>query len=328
MRRAMVAAGLCFIAFQLAPAAPAWSAPRQLSMVVGTQAGTMTRLGTGIMDVFNKASQEAKVTLVPGGGRANPERLGGGGADFGFTFSSFAYSAYNGRTPFKKSFRNLRGVIKLWDSVYHQYIGKEVYESGIRSWEDIIKSKRPLGLGLASRGTSTEYLGRSIVAGLGSSYDGLQKRGFKLTFTGIGESSRDYRGKQIDVFFHNAGAPNAAGLQAILGRPTVFMEMSKPVVEKLKQLGFSEMSIPANTYKGISKDAHSVGDSGVLLTTDKMNPAVVYSLLKITHESKKTLVNVHSTFKGMDPKTSWKGTGVPLHEGAKRYYSEQGVNVN
>ena len=66
----------------------------------------------------------------------------------------------------KKTAKDAR--IKLWDSVYHQYIGKEVYESGIRSWEDIIKSKRPLGLGLASRGTSTEYLSRSIVAGLGS----------------------------------------------------------------------------------------------------------------------------------------------------------------
>ena len=309
MGRVMGVAGFVFMVFQLVLTGPAVSAPRQLSMVVGTQAGTMTRLGTGIMDVFNKASKEAKVTLVPGGGRAN-------------------FSAYNGKEPFKKSFKNLRGVIKLWDSVYHQYIGKEVYEGGIRSWEDIVKSKRPLGLGLASRGTSTEYLSRSIVAALGSSYADLQKRGFKLTFTGIGESSRYYRGKQIDAFFHNAGAPNAAGLQAILGRSTVFMEMSKPIMEKLKGLGFSEMSIPANTYKGIAKAAYSVGDSGVLLTTDKMDPAVVYSLLKITHESKKTLVNVHSTFKQMDPKMSWKVTGVPLHEGAKRYYGEQGVKVN
>lgn len=318
----LASAGLIFSSPDVALAA------KQYSIAVGTAAGTMTRLGSGMVEVVNRNSKDFKITTIPGGGRANPQRVGAGGADFGFTFSNFASLALRGKKPFKKAFPNLRGVVKLWDSVYHQYIGHEVYESGIHSWDDVVKSKKPLGLGVAKKGTSTEYISRTILGSYGLTYDDLRKRGFKLTFTGIGGSASAYQSHQLDIFFHNAGPPNAAGIRAALARPTTFMKMPEHLVKKLADYGFAPATIPANSYKGQTKPVHSIGTSGILLTTDKMDPDVVYTLLKITHENKKFLSGVHKIFKSLNPKTSWKGMAIPLHEGAKRFYKENGVKMN
>jgi len=278
-------------------------------------------------EFFNRHSSDVKLNAVPGAGRANPERVGTGGTEFGFSFSSYAYQAFKGQEPFKKAFPELRGVIKLWESAYHQYAGKEVVEGGIRSWADIVKSPRPLRLGVGSRGTSTDEFNRNILAFYKIGYDDLRKRGFTLTHVGVDANSQAFQARQIDFYFHNAGVPNAAGIQATIGRPTIFLDMPAEVVKHLAKFGLVPATIPANTYKGQDKPVHTVGDHGFLLTTTKMEPATVYSLLKIMHENKTFLVGVHGLFKRMDPKTSWKGISIPLHEGARRFYTEQGVRL-
>ena len=170
---------------------------------------------------------------MPGGGRANPARVGGGGADFGYSFSNFAGAALAGKAPFKKVYKDLRGIATFWDSCYHQYAAKELYDSGIKTWRDIIKAKKPQKVGVAKKGTSTEFVGSVIVKHYGTSYKALTKRGYKLNFAGVGGMSRAIRGRQIDYYFHNSGDPNGSGIQAALGRNIVLLDMSDDVKKLL-----------------------------------------------------------------------------------------------
>ena len=65
-----------------------------------------------------------------------------------------------------------------------------------------------------------------------------------------------------------------------------------------------------------------MGANGVLLTTDKMDPSVVYNTLKIIVDNKKFLSGVHKLYKKWKPKSAGKGLGAPLHPGAARFYKE------
>lgn len=304
---------------------PAYSAPKQYSIAVGSLGGTMGRLGAGISSAFNKKQTAAKMAVSPGGGRANPARLGTGGADFAFSFSNFTSTALAGKTPFKKPYKNLRVVAKFWDSCYHQYVAKSLYDSGIKSWEDIVSSKKPLKIALVKKGTSSEYTGYLISKYLGSSYAKMAKRGDKQTFTGAGAMSRAIRSKQIDIYFHNSGDPQGKGIQAALGRDLRFMKMSGNVKKMLATHGYTPCVIPGGIYKGNNKDTHSMGLSGVLLTTDKMNAKTVYNLLKIVKNSKKMLSAVHKIFKKWDPKRGAGVKGLPFHKGAVKFYKEEGI---
>jgi len=310
------------------PVSFASGAGRQMNMAVGTLGGTMARMGAGVAEIFSRESKLGQITVVPGGGAANPERVATGGTEFSVTYSNFAQLAFKGKKPFKEEFKNLRGIIAFELSFYHQFVGREFYESGIRTWDDVIASKKPLRMGVINRGTSSDFINRTIVGLYGLSYDDLNKRGFTLTMTGTGATAQAYQNGQIDMWFNNTGPPNASGVQACIARPTVFMHMPEPLVEKMMDQGFSRSYLKPNTYKGQTERISSVGATYCILTTDKMDPQIVYDLLSIVHSNIKFLSGVHKSFKTLDPKTSWEGTGVPLHEGAKKYYREKGVSLN
>lgn len=304
---------------------PAFSQSKQYSMAVGSLGGTMGRLGAGLIETYNKAQEAAKMNVTPGAGRANPVRLSQGGADFAFSFSNFAKSAIAGNVPYKAKHGNIRAVARFYDSCYHQYASKELYDKGIRSWDDIVKSKSPLKVGVSKKGTSTEYTGQLIVKHLGTTYKDLTGRGYKLTFAGTNGNSQAISSGQIDFYMHNSGDPSSAGVKAAISRDLVFLEMTDNVKSMLAGHGYSPCTIPGGIYKGSDKDTASMGLSGVLLTTDKMSADDVYNLLKATHEGIKFLGGVHKIFKSWTPKYGSDTKGVPLHAGAERFYKEQGI---
>ena len=223
--------GLVAIIIGIFSSGPVYSAD-QLSVAVGTLGGTMGRIGSGLADVFNKGQSAVKLSVVPGGGSSNPARVGSGGADFGYSFSSFTMNARKGKAPYKKAFSNLRVV------------------SSFKTWEDIVNSKKALNVGLVKKGTSSEKIGSTIVNFLGSSYAKMAARGDKQTFTGTSANSRAIRAKQIDFYFHNSGDPNGAGIQAALGRDITFLKMSSKVRKMLLDDGMSPCVIPGGIYKG------------------------------------------------------------------------------
>lgn len=298
---------------------------KQMSLVVGSLGGTMGRLGSGIVDVYNKAQTDNKLSVTPGGGRANPARLGGGNGDFGFSFTAFMANAIKGQAPYKKAHSNLRAVAKFYGACYHQYIAKDLYDSGIKSWEDLVSSKKPLKVGISKKGTSTEYVGSLLVAGLGSSYKDLEGRGYKLTFGGTGANSRAIRSKQVDIYFHNSGDPSGPGVQAALGRDLTFMQMTPKVKKILAANGFTPCTIPGGIYKGVDKPVESMGMNGMLMTTAAMSDETVYNLLKATNDNLKTLGNVHKVFKSWNPKYAADLGSLPVHPGAMRFYKEMGA---
>ena len=111
MKRIVMMFGILALTLPFLTVGDAYAAPAKHDVAVGSLGGTMGRLGAGLTrDRQPEAEEGHPQRDVPGGGRANPARVGGGGADFGYTFSNFAGAAMAGKTPFKKSYKNLRGI--------------------------------------------------------------------------------------------------------------------------------------------------------------------------------------------------------------------------
>jgi len=297
----------------------------QYSFVVSSPGGTMFRLGAGLTEVFNKNQDVAKFSTVPGGGAANPASVGSGQGEVGFSFSNFATAAYNGTAPFDEEYKDLRHVAAFWGSCYHQYIARELYDSGIKTWEDAIASKEPLAMGAGPAGTSTDAINRMVLEHLGTSFEELEGRGYKFTYTGMSATSEQISSGQVDMYFHNSGDPNAAGVQASIGRELTFMGLSDNLKATLGERGFSECVIPGGVYENIAEDHASMGAKGVLMAHKDLDAEVVYSLMKITHENIAELGNVHKIFKSWTPEFGAFKYDVPLHPGAEKFYREVGV---
>jgi len=298
----------------------------QYTMAVGSLGGTFGRLGAGLTEVFNQNNKDQKLSVVPGGGKANPARIGSGGADIGFSFGNLVNNAIKGEFPYApKKFPNLRMIGAFYNSCYHQYASKDRFDAGIKTVDDLVKSKEPLGLSVGKKGTSTEFVASVMMKHLGTSYKELEKRGYKVVYAGVGASSRQIRSRSIDFYFHNSGIPNAAGIQAHLARDLTFLQMSEGIRGALVKAGFNDCVIPGGLYKGAPNDVKSVGTSGIVIGTDKTPDALVYNFIKTAWEKRKTLHEVHKIFTRWDLKKASKDLGVPFHPAAAKFYKEQGV---
>jgi uncharacterized protein len=303
---------------------PAYSAD-QYTFAVGSLGGTFGRLGAGLVEIFNQKQEKSKFSVVPGGGKSNPARIGTLGADMGFSFGNLIKNARAGQSPYKKAYSNLRMVANFYDSCYHQYAAKELVAGGVKSMDDLVASKTPQKISVGKKGTSTEYIASLMMKHLGTSYKGLEKRGYKIVFAGVSASSRQIRSRGIDYYLHNSGIPNAGGIQAHLSRDLVFLKMTDGTKKALMNAGFAKCVIPGGIYKGAPGETHSVGTNGVVIATEKTPTDLVYNFLKITHGNPKFLHNVHKIFKKWTKKKASVDLGIPKHPGAIKYYKEAGL---
>ena len=85
--------------------------------------------------------------------------------------------------------------------------------------------------------------------------------------------------------------------------------------------------IPAGTYNGVDKDATTVSVRATLIASNDVSEAAVYELLKAMFDNQKDLIAGHSKFEFLNVEDAVKGISVPFHAGARKYYEEQGIEV-
>ena len=79
---------------------------------------------------------------------------------------------------------------------------------------------------------------------------------------------------------------------------------------------------PAAYAVGIHGPTTVMAYSVFFTTNDKMPDDVVYSVVKMLHESKDELVKGQPVFRNFDPKGMNEEIGVPWHPGAIKFYKE------
>jgi TRAP transporter TAXI family solute receptor len=89
---------------------------------------------------------------------------------------------------------------------------------------------------------------------------------------------------------------------------------------------FAASDIPADTYKGVSATT-TVAVGAQWFTSATQDDELIYNITKAlwNKETRKLLDVGHAKGKNITPATALAGVGVPLHEGAKRFYREAGL---
>ena len=83
---------------------------------------------------------------------------------------------------------------------------------------------------------------------------------------------------------------------------------------------------PAGTYSGQDNDANTFGVKCLIIVTADMDADLVYDLCKAMNEHTEELAAGNALLKDMtDPSFLCTQMPIPLHDGAQKYYSEQGL---
>ena len=124
-----------------------------------------------------------------------------------------------------------------------------------------------------------------------------------------------------------AGVPTSAVTDFALGHDLKVIPLQGAEIEELlkEQPFYTKVELPANSYRGQTEAVPTLAVMAVWATHDGVSADLAYEVTKALYENVEIMGQVHVQGKNISLQTALAVGGVPLHDGAKRYFAEKGI---
>lgn len=250
------------------------------------------------------------------GSVANVEALEARTVDLALVQADVAFWAWEGEGIFsgQKPIDDLRALAFLYPESIHLVARAD---SDIRTLADL-RGKR-VSIGEEKSGTLVEA--RLILNAFG-----LKTTDIEPSYLRLGPSADKLAAGELDAFFFVGGAPVQAVTDLAQETQVRLVPLSGAMAEKLTGIFpyMTRNTIPAGTYPGQTAAVPTLAVGAVLLTTAAMPEERAYGIVRsLWHPVSLDLYRRgHPGGSLLDPGHAMENTGVPLHEGAARFYDE------
>lgn len=281
--------------------------------------GALYPLGSSMANLWSKQIDYVKANAqASNGGIDNLNLLQSGEAQVSMAVTSIMYQSYKGEATFEgRPNEKLRVISGLYYNPNQVVVRKE---SNINSIKDLSGKNFASG----APGSTTEVETNLHLTEAGVSYpDGL-----KVQFVGFTEAIDLMRNKQLDGTWIMAGLPTAAVTEITTTADGKLISIEDDVITKLQEIypWYAKYTIPAGTYDGQEEDITTSAIKMAIFTSSDLSEDVVYELTKTFWENIDTLKQSNNSLKNLKIEDAVTDlAGLPLHEGAIKYYKEVGV---
>ena len=125
-----------------------------------------------------------------------------------------------------------------------------------------------------------------------------------------------------------AGIPNAAVTEMLSTAGGKLLNINESLIKNLQSQHpwYGAYTIPAGTYPGQDTDVLTSAIKITICTDARVDDDVIYAMTKAFWENFEELKATQAPLKQVNPKEAVKDlAGLPVHEGAARYYREIGL---
>lgn len=299
-------------------AAAAFAVPasaQQLKLMTGPQGGSWYPLGGALQAMA--AEDGVQLQVLPGGGVANVQGVQGGQADFGFGNSISTVDAIEGREPFTEKATNVCNVATLYPQ-YFQTVTTAA--SGITKVEDF-KGKR---INTQPVGNTAEQVTRAVLQTAGMTYDDMKA----VDYVSYSDGVALMQDGNSDVFMLGTTIPASSIMDLANSTDITLVPLEQAFIDKMKaeiNPGYTGITIPAGTYPKQDADVLTVGYATHLVARCDLEADVVKNLLTRIWDGRGDLGAIAAVMKDMSLESMAQDVGVPMHEGAKAFYAEHGI---
>lgn len=298
-----------------------------ISIGTGGPTGVYFVVGNSVCRMVHKEAAEGRSSgrkhgircAAPstGGSNYNIGQIGAGELDFGVAQSDWQYHASNGSSKWEgKQQGDLRAVFSVHPEPFQIIVGGD---SGINGWDDL-KGKR---VNIGNPGSGQRGTMEVLMQAHGTSVDDFAIA-TELTSS---EQSKALCDGKIDAYGYTVGVPNAGVAIATDGCDARIINLDSSVEKGLVDANpyYAFATIPAGTYKTSSADVTTFGVKATFVSSAKVSADVVYEVVRAVFENLDDFRKLHPAFANLTPQMMINdGLSAPLHEGAVRYYKEQG----
>ena len=283
--------------------------------------GALYAVGAAITNVWDtKIDFVSASSQASNGGIDNLNQIADGESQVSVAVSSNCYQSYNGTDSFEGAAnKNLRIIAGLYFNPNQVVVTKK---SGITSLSGV-KGKR---FAVAAAGSSVEGECKNHFTAAGLAYPA----DIQTEYIAFGDAADMLQNGTLDGAWIMSGIPAAAVSQACSSGCTL-VAIGSDILETLRASypWYARYTIPAGTYPGQNADVETTAIKMAMFCNSTLDDETVYMLTKTFWENIDELANAQRNLKGLKPEDAVRDVaGLPLHEGAKRYYLEVGVSVD
>ena len=274
--------------------------------------GSMYPAGAAVSQVWTNNVQGVKCnTQTSTGSFQNCQDVSTGEVDVAVATSDVVLNAYNGTGKFADigKLDNLRVIGAVYTSVLS---GVALKSSGLTYIHDLLGKRVAVG----PAASATENATLAAFAAMD-----ITKDNTSLENLGLGDGI-------LDAAFGFAGLPIGGQLNLAATKEIQVLDMTQEEIDKVLagNAAYIQTKIPAGTYTGQDNDANTFGVKCLIIVTADMDADLVYDLCKAMNEHTEEMAAGNALLKDMtDPSFLCTQMPIPLHDGAQKYYSEQGL---
>ncbi|SEG48685.1 TAXI family TRAP transporter solute-binding subunit [Marinobacterium lutimaris] len=284
--------------------------------------------GVTLGELLRKNLPEGSTVDTPpgGGGTANPLLVSRGKADIGLGFGVVNSWAQRGQFFYDKPVDNLRGLVGGLDSAYLGIVANEA--DGPDTLEEYIQNNPSPEVLLLKKGSFGAYSGEQVMGLIGASEEKVQDNGGNYTFTDFNTVKSSFASGRGDLFLQIMMRGQPTFTEMAESGDITFLQLSDKTLNLLTtDYGWNTATLPAGVYRGQDKPKNLPFTTTSIMTSTDMDDLTAYTIVKSICEHQDAFKAGHKALASFDCATSaWdeKLIGLPLHEGAARYYREQG----
>ena len=289
----------------------------KLTYATGGTSGTYYGFSGVIANVLNEKLKDTLNLNVEstGASKANIQLIATGDADIAIVQNDVMYYAYTGTDLFAGG-DPITGFSAVC-SCYPEYV-QILAKKDITSIEDL-RGKR---VSVGDAGSGTEFNAKQILAAYGISFDDIV-----VSNQSFADSADALKVGSIDAAFVVAGYPTTAVTELATNFDFNLLPIDQAHADSLQaDYGFYYYGvIPGGTYSPVADDTPAVAVMATIIASNKVPADVVYAFVKGLFDYKADITAGHAKGAELDLNTAVSGVSIPWHDGAAKFYKEQGL---
>jgi hypothetical protein len=305
------------IAAVIAVGAAAPASAETIRLMTGPQGGSWYPLGGAIQNIVENNVDGVSVQVLPGAGIANVKAVEAGKAHMGFANSVSTVDAINGNAPFEAEADDVCNIATLYPQ-YFQVVA--LADAGIDSPADLAGK----AAAIQPKGNTGEAITAHLLKSQGLAYDDLPR----VNHGSYTDSVSLMKDGNAEFFTLGTTVPAGAVMDLASARDIKLVPIEGEHLAKMQDLnpGYKPIVIPAGSYPGQDEDVNTIGYATHVIASCSLDADLVYNVLSAMYENRDDLAAIAAAMKGITPADMARDIGVPMHEGAERFYAEHGAS--